>query len=213
MTLFSKILSSLQDFVFPIFCLSCQIKITQGILCPSCSLDLAIADVAHRCPICFIEQKGLCGGCSNKGISYRQAFVCEGIGPALALVRNIRSQPAIVKNIGALMTVQLCKLSWPIPDLIIPIIQNRYDPQFIGKEIASFIPVEVSPSLGLKSFYFYKYGVGIMQRYTLSDRFIYSDKSCLILSMQPLCSYQKESITSELGLSYSGQLYFLSFLS
>jgi len=213
MTLFSKILSSLQDFIFPVFCLSCQSKIAQGMLCPSCSLDLVIADITHRCPICFIEHNDVCAGCSMISTRYRQAFVSEGMGPALDLVRNLRLQSAIVKNIAALITVQLCKLSWPVPDVIIPIIQNRYDPRSIAKEIASFIAMEVSPSLGLKSFYFYKYGVGIMQRYPLSNGFIYSDKSCLILSMQPLCSNQKESITSELGLSYSRELYFLSFLS
>ncbi|NDB86408.1 MAG: hypothetical protein EB127_27475 [Alphaproteobacteria bacterium] len=213
MTLFSKILSYLQDFIFPIFCLSCQSKIAQGMLCSSCSLDLAIADITQRCPICFTEHNGLCEECSKQGSKYRQAFVSEGMGPALALVKNIRSYPEIVKNIGALMTVQLCKLSWSVPDVIIPIIQNRYDPQSLAKAITTFIPIEISPSLGLKHFYFYRYGIGIMQRYPLSNRFIYSDKSCLILSTYPLSAYQKESIASELALCYSGELYFLSFLS
>ena len=213
MTLSSKILSYLQDFIFPIFCVSCQSKIEQGILCASCSLDLGIADITHRCPICFSEHNGLCGGCSKEDFKYRQAFVSEGMGPALALVRNIRSYPEIIKNIGALMTVQLCKLSWSIPDVIIPIIQNRYDPQPLAKEIGKLLPIEISPSLGLKHLYFYRYGIGIMQRYQLSHRFIYSDKSCLILSTYPLSAYQKESIASDLALSYSGERYFLSFLS
>ena len=213
MTLCSKICAAVLDFIFPLFCVSCPTKIVQGILCQSCSKLLELADITHRCPGCFIEYEGVCPACMQKqGATYQQAFVCETFGPASALAKNLLLQSGIERNVGSLITVQLCKLSWPIVDVMIPIIQNGYDPQGVAKQIASLLPVEISPSLYRQKFQVYRYGLALVSRYKLSNRFIYADKSCLILSIYAISQEDKQAIMYELALCCSGAVYFLSFL-
>ncbi|MBM3207348.1 MAG: hypothetical protein FJZ57_01910 [Chlamydiae bacterium] len=104
-------------------------------------------------------------------------------------------------SIGSLMTVLIYKISWPVPDLIIPIIKGNISTLPICQKLASFFNVSYSnmsmKENGLKSI----------------NRLVnYSDKIVLFVSIQPLSTVVKRRICNEFYFAGVKECFFMSFL-
>lgn len=205
MTLCKSISASLSELCFPSLCISCEAKIDKGILCPFCSEKIELISTKNRCHTCFEENEGRCFRCIKEKLHPR-AFTCENYGPVQSLALQICSNLQIQKNIGSLMVVQLCSLSWPMPDVLIPLSGKEGEAVSLAKQIRAFIPSEVKSIIRKKRFtvdqgsYSVKKGVNL------------SDKNCLVLSVYGLEEKEREYIAQKLYEAAPKGVYFLSFL-
>ncbi|MCX6989531.1 MAG: hypothetical protein NTX49_00460 [Chlamydiae bacterium] len=203
------LLHSVSELCFPTLCISCA-EPSQGFLCAHCRENIELIDLSTRCPICFIEQEGLCFACKKRKAAPRAA-VCEGYGPARSLVAHL-SESKIQKNIGSLMLVQLCRLPWPLPDILLPVSMGGDDATGIARQVSSFIAKEVSCCIKTSK---YSIDEGLLkkERFSLKKTCNLSDKNCLVVTVHALNEEQRSSLSDLLVETDPKGIYFLSFIS
>jgi len=206
MTLCKSLCASLSELCFPSLCISCEAKIDKGILCHFCSEKIELISTKNRCHTCFEESEGRCFRCIKEKLHPR-AFTCENYGPVQSLALQLSSNLQIQKNIGSLMVVQLCSLSWPIPDVLIPLSSKEREAISLAKQISSFISSEVKSIIRKKRFILDQLGYSVKKGVNLSD------KNCLVVSLYGLKEKEREVIAEKLYQAAPKGVYFLSFLS
>jgi competence protein ComFC len=87
-----------------------------------------LIDPAGRCPLCFSSdycpERVSCRHCRFQDpLLNHFAAAFDHIGPAATIVRKLKygNQPYLAKGIAAFLALQLIRLDWPLPDLIIPV--------------------------------------------------------------------------------------------
>lgn len=125
-----QILTSFQDLIFPPLCLHCDIPIDGQYLhlCAHCHSQLELIDPLGRCPICFsnefCNEKASCSDCrSQDTLLHHCASAFDHTGPAATIVKKLKynNQFYLAKGIAAFVALQLIRLDWPLPDLIVPV--------------------------------------------------------------------------------------------
>ena len=205
-----ELLHSISELCFPTLCISCK-EPSQGALCTHCRENIELIDLTSRCPICFIEHEGICFSCKGKKTVIPRAAVCEGYGPARSLVAHL-SETKIQKNIGSLMLVQLCRLTWPLPDILLPVSTGGEDATGITRQISSFITKEVSCAIKTSQ-YSLQEGLLKKERFSLKRSCNLSDKHCLVVTLRALNEEQRRSLSDLLKEADPKGMYFLSFIS
>jgi hypothetical protein len=203
-----QLLHSVSELCFPTLCISCA-EPSQGALCAHCRENIELIDLSTRCPICFMEHEGICFSCIKKKSSPRAA-ASEGYGPARSLVAHL-SESKIQKNIGSLMLVQLCRLSWPLPDVLLPVSTCGVDASGIARQVSSFIDKEVSCAIKTSK-YSIDRGVVRKERFSLKRSCNLSDKNCLVVTVHALNEEQRRSLSDLLFEADPKGIYFLSFI-
>jgi hypothetical protein len=206
--IYKPLLHSVSELCFPTLCISCA-EPSQGALCPHCRENIELIDLSTRCPICFIEQEGVCFACKKRKTAPRAA-VCEGYGPARSLVAHL-PESKIQKNIGSLMLVQLCRLPWPLPDILLPVSIGGMDPRGIACQVSSFIDKEVSCAIKT-SHYSIDKGLVKKERFSLRSNCNLSDKNCLVLTAHALNEEHRTYLSDLLFKADPKGIYFLSFI-
>lgn len=190
------------DFFFPNLCLHCGCYCRYGFVCEICSFQLEIVEVADRCPICFIRHP-INDSCNSNDYTacHKSAFVSEPFGPALSMSKAFHDNRHCSNSIASLMTVLICKISWPIPDVIVPIKIDSFCTRSICLRIASFFNISVSPK-----------SVSNNSLKSIDRKINYSDKKILFVSVQPISKDYKTLLAKELHFCGASECYFLSFL-
>ena len=204
-----QLINALSELCFPSLCLSCT-EPCQGAFCLYCRENIELLDLQTRCPICFIEHEGICFAC-NKRKTAPRAAVCEGYGPARSLVAHL-SETKIQKNIGSLMLVQLCRLSWPLPDILLPVSTCGVDARGIARQLSSFIGKEVFSAIKTVNYSLEEYFVK-KEKFFLKKSCNLSDKNCLVVTVHPLNEEQKKNLLDLLLQADPKGVYFLSFIA
>lgn len=110
-----SILNAWGDLFFPPFCLSCQSRSETKLFCPSCWTLCAPPDAEGRCNLCFEEaEESVCARCRQNALPFLKAHVFERFAPPLYLARE-RSD-----MVPFFALHQWAKLSWSIPDAVVP---------------------------------------------------------------------------------------------
>jgi competence protein ComFC len=119
-------------FLYPPLCLHCH-KGTESqrhLLCASCLELLSLLDPCHRCPYCFksVEGRMVCHACAALPVVYKKcAGACEAQGPARTMLQLFqRGSLSLAHAMGSLMAMQVLKLNWPLPDLILPLSESYF---------------------------------------------------------------------------------------
>lgn len=180
-------------------------------LCSDCSEKIELISVKNRCPICFEEQEGRCLRCANETV-FPRAFTCEDFGPAQTLERALPNNEKIQRNVGSLMVVQLCLLSWPMPDVLLPLPTKDGEALSIAKQISSFIPAEVRCAIQTEKFVLAADGLKRQKGYSLKKGVNLSDKNCLVVSLSRIKEEEKEDLAKLLYETAPKGVYFLSFI-
>lgn len=119
-------MNSLLHLVYPSLCGYCHdlLESRHKILCPSCSSNLTLMDAEERCIKCFTACQsfsGVCKQCQKRPTSYLKMAACfDHYGPAAGLVNVLKDRPLLKMALASWMALQIEKLNWPLPDLIIP---------------------------------------------------------------------------------------------
>ena len=125
-----EFLSSSLSLIFPHLCLHCgdDLLISEHLFCSSCLQILTLIDPLERCPICFSSvdyPKNLpfCPCKRSDFVFNRFGAAFDYEGPAATLTRKLKygGQASLAKGMAAFMYTQLDRLSWPFPDLIVPV--------------------------------------------------------------------------------------------
>lgn len=126
--MFQDIKNSFTHFFFPAKCLACDecIPPNTSLLCLGCSSLLELIDPSTRCPTCFspIEGEAFCENCVHHSFPYtKMASAFDYVGPAAVLIKKMKYEKLfyLAKGIGAFLFIQLDRLDWPLPDLIVPV--------------------------------------------------------------------------------------------
>ena len=161
----SGFMDSLFHLVYPSLCGCCHdlLESRHKILCPSCSSQLALIDAEERCIKCFAECQsfsGVCKQCQKRPASYLKLAACfDHYGPAAALVHVLKDRPLLKMALSSWMALQIEKLNWPLPDLIIPFPQSfisRFHEgynrsQFLAEGLGELFKIPVQNLLSRKS--------------------------------------------------------------
>jgi competence protein ComFC len=152
----SKIVESILSLVYPPLCLSCKSYTKQAhLLCQSCSDQLELLQVQHRCPICFFEFESAnkcCSHCPDIEPLWDFAASCFTYkDPVRALILKLKYNncPYLAKTLASFMYIQHVQLGWPTPDLVIYVPQSRLrsfergynQSECLAKCLASFLNV------------------------------------------------------------------------
>lgn len=201
---FKEIKSSLRSLCFPSFCVSCKESIENEGLCSVCTEGIQLIDIKTRCLYCFQEKAGVeCRADHN----FYSASCCESFGPILPMIFTLDATDFLrQKNIGSLMTVQLCLLGWPLPDLLIPFSSKDRIALGIAKQISCFIEAKVC--VCLKEHIFTKNETA---PYFVGKGANLSDKNCLIVSLKKLSNEEKNALFECLQEADPKGVFFLSF--
>ena len=190
------------DFFFPNLCMHCGSYCRCGFICEICSVQLEIVALNDRCPICFLQHTNN-EVCTLQGIAhYKSAFVSEPLGPALSMSQGFHDNPHCASSIASLMTVLICKISWPIPDVIIPIKIDSICTRSICEKMASFFDIPVSSG-----------SISCNSIRSIDRKVNYSDKKVLFVSTLPISDDYKKTLSFEFYFCGADECYFLSFLS
>lgn len=126
----SQLFAAFVNFIYPSACLHCTIPIGhgEGYFCQNCIAQFELINPEERCPYCFSAdydpKQRVCYPCFMEApVFKRSAAAFDYHGPAAALVQKMKyaNQPYLAKGVGAYMAVQMLKLEWPMPDLIVPV--------------------------------------------------------------------------------------------
>ncbi|MBB64934.1 MAG: hypothetical protein CMO81_07695 [Waddliaceae bacterium] len=98
----------------------------EGLFCSRCSEHLDLINPDERCQVCFQEWEGknVCLDCQKKpGVFQSIAAAMEYQFPATMIIHKMKYQgfPEIAQGAGAFLALQFYRLSWPIPDYIVPV--------------------------------------------------------------------------------------------
>lgn len=124
------ILSSLFSNLFlPPLCLHCEKRMEKyhPRFCEECLAQLTLLPPEGRCQKCFTEISlihGTCQSCRKRSHPFKALASCfDGYGPAASLLKALKQRGwhRFADDLAAYMLIQLDKLQWPMPTLIIPI--------------------------------------------------------------------------------------------
>lgn len=154
----NRALANFLNLIYPPVCLHCKgwCEEADRPFCESCRELLCLVNPLSRCNHCFRElgeeKVGKCKNCrdNRKNIPLLAlAAALEYQGPAGALIRQIkyRGHLSLVGGAGAFMAAQWSRLSWPAPDLIVPVpttlakrLVRGYNTAFLlGCELGSYL--------------------------------------------------------------------------
>jgi ComF family protein len=175
-----RLWKALVDLVYPPLCLHCEEK-TGGLLCATCSELLTLLSSEGRCRGCFtlLEEKNKCPQCDQKVACFKRAAALDYFGPAATLVQRLKfaNRPHLAKDLAAFMVVQLFRLGWPTPDLLIPVpqpftrflVRGYNQSELLAKEMGQLLNREVKNLLKRRSGDFPQMGQERSQREKLSQ--------------------------------------------
>lgn len=120
------------NLIYPASCLHCGDPIEQPdvYVCDPCTHLLELLEPEGRCVQCFaagdLVSATHCAPCAYRTFPLKAAAALAYLGPAATLVRQMKygQKPYLAKGLAAFLAVQLVKLEWPLPDLIIPVPQS-----------------------------------------------------------------------------------------
>ncbi len=118
------------EWIFPAFCIHCQEKTShyRELLCGGCKTLLTFLDPQERCRTCFASLEGRgCPICAHKTSAVKKrAAAFDYMGPMATLVHQLKfaKRFPLAKDFAAFLVVQLDRLNWPLPDLLIPVPQS-----------------------------------------------------------------------------------------
>ena len=144
MKILSTALDNLIRFFYPAYCLHCNERVAKAhhLLCASCFGQLEWIDRSQRCPSCWgLKKYQHCPPLHP----HRSLF--EPCGPVLDLQREfLKSKRG--KTLASLMVIALSKTSWPLPEVIVPIMDSPFPKQeplySLGKELATLLSCTLS---------------------------------------------------------------------
>jgi ComF family protein len=134
--------------IYPHLCLHCEqpIKGRGRKLCACCAEQLELLDASRRCAICFAEA-GTCSGCWKRMAPLRAiaaAFEYEGAVKTLVRHFKFHDAPELGRGAAAWMAMQLLRLSWPLPDLIVSVPQTPWHAWARGYNQSEVLAQELS---------------------------------------------------------------------
>ena len=184
-----SVFKSFQSLFFPPFCYHCQGSVSSPdlFLCEFCSHALPFVDLDKRCRYCdsSIEENIRCTFCkeNKKRLIFKSASVFSPEGPALSLLNRMSNggQDYLAKDLAAFSAMQFSKLSWPLPDLIVPVPDSRLTNWERGYSATARFSEEMSYWLECpyqKAIKRDRFG------YSLSGEFKFWDKTVLIVNIQ-----------------------------
>lgn len=115
-------------FFYPSYCLACRQAIEPNslVLCKMCAAALAWIDPQERCMRCFSHKKQqrhclACQAFPNPFCRIGAAF--EYTEPIISLMKHFKygNKPYLAKALGAALVLQMERLKWPLPEIIIPV--------------------------------------------------------------------------------------------
>ena len=183
------------NILYPPLCLHCQafIKGKRLLLCTICQSLLHFLEPINRCSTCFLSIEGgsVCHHCSQKNqLGYRVAAVFDYQGPAATLVHQLKfaNRPHLAKELAAFMLIQLIRLDWPLPDLIVPaplsithFFKRGYNQsKLLAKELSQLIEKPMRDILKKSSEGFAQMGQNRAQRELLPQEAISWKKPCMM---------------------------------
>jgi ComF family protein len=100
--------------------------VDQGAFCKGCHAFFELIDPFSRCPYCFSENEGKrpCLDCiQKKKWQIKMASSLDYLGPVSTLIKKLKYgyMPYLAKLGAAFMLLQLERLKWPLPDIIVPV--------------------------------------------------------------------------------------------
>lgn len=129
-SLFLRLIDSVQSLIYPPLCLHCDSSLTKEfrIFCHNCTAELVLINAEERCPLCFspdyVTGYSHCSGCYRKrSFLNRVACAFDYQGPASTLIKRLKygQQTHLAQGAGAFLATQFLRLSWPLPDVVIPV--------------------------------------------------------------------------------------------
>ncbi len=114
------------NLLCPSACVHCKQE-AEAPLCNACFQELELLDPEGRCVKCFHEinqLQGVCPTCRQKSSPIRRLAACfEGLGAAGSFLAEYKTYGRIelARDIAAFMVLQLERLHWPTPDILVPI--------------------------------------------------------------------------------------------
>lgn len=114
----------LRNFLFPPLCLHCQLH-SPTLFCKGCAAAFECIDPFTSCPFCGEEHLSQepCLLPFKARARVRLAATVDDHPPTRTLATKLCSgqMPYLATSAAALMVVQLERLGWPLPDLLIPL--------------------------------------------------------------------------------------------
>jgi hypothetical protein len=179
------------DFIFPSICLLCKEKTRGLVVCTCCIERIEIADTYSK-DVCYTcEDRGSIGLLCKESLHYRQ-------------VREL---------IASLLTIQLCRQSWPAPTLFIPITTKNIKIQAVAKAMTRFLPCQVDEAVKIRPFTLSDDGLLLKESISLCKERIFSTQDICALSFYPIEEILRKEMTSLLLSVGAQSVNFLSFLS
>jgi competence protein ComFC len=95
-------------------------------LCEVCRGLLSLLEPLQRCVYCFCCLDGgyVCHKCREQVSPFKRvAATFDYQGPSASLIQLLKfsNAPYLAKHLAAFMVVQWTRLSWPLPDFIVPV--------------------------------------------------------------------------------------------
>ncbi|NDD58076.1 MAG: hypothetical protein EBZ47_02330 [Chlamydiae bacterium] len=184
---FKHFCRAMVDFVFPTNCFCCHEEKVTHFLCQSCVDQLVLADIyMQEGPQSLLSSKKAFIHNHLKPEMIYSGYAFEPVGPAVSLVKHLSLGNKVQKTIGSFVLLQIHRLSWPFPDLIIPIPDPGNYPFGVAKQLSFFHKSQIKKKIRKKNFILTPEGLERKDHYCLSKKFTVSGLSILILSIHPL---------------------------
>lgn len=134
--------------------------------CEDCQKGFLLLDGNTLCRHCFgfcDEGQFLCPKClqGKKVLPCKVAAVFDNVGPSATLLSSVK-RGEFVKEGAAFMVLQLGRLSWPLPDYIIPLPSYRSTIDYnlmLAKELSFFLKRPVIKILKIQHSYIGEYSL------------------------------------------------------
>jgi len=119
----------IKDIAYPPSCLLCEQFLggkKEKLCCKDCLEGLELLDPKERCPRCFgwgLEGE-VCPSCTDHPpLFYRLGAAFSYEGSAAGLVRQFKygNRPYLAKSLAAYLAVQMVRMGWEPPDLLVPV--------------------------------------------------------------------------------------------
>lgn len=153
------------DLLFPPACAACG-DVNHNYLCTSCASTLELIVKNERCPRCFSRdycpKRRSCQACSKRKYSLpltamATAFENQTVVNSLLSQLKQGNQWFLADSIAAFLYLQIEELSWPKPDIIVPVpqsfvhsLQRRYKPsKLIARSLAKYFHATLWDGLSL----------------------------------------------------------------
>lgn len=144
---FRKKSHALLHLVYPALCIHCKALLMepQKYLCSTCSELLTLIHKEQRCQKCFKECGiAICKECQKHPSTYSKLGVCfEHIGPAASIIREFENRLFLDRSIASWLIVQMDKMTFPMPTLILPFPHRFTDKILEGYNKAELLAQEI----------------------------------------------------------------------